>query len=207
MVASPALALAGAVGLAAGLGAFAGSGGPQPMVKSEIGATSIRVANYTFPLPSGYRLASVETSGCRSLVLFTSPTDRLAPSATGSHPYTPPRVAQLYPPTSSPQASNMAAAAATNGGCILMALTIPFTPTQSTGNPYLATAGQKVNVDGYAGWLTASAGTSNALGLVQLTVQLPAGNGEYEDLGIGARGLSAKALLTVASHGLANWSS
>lgn len=204
MLASPALVLAGAVGIVAGLGGF---GLGQPAVKSEIGTASVRLAKFTFPLPKGYRLAAVDTSACRALVIFTSPitpTSLAAPS-TGSRPYTPPHVAQLYPPSSSSQTSSMAAAAATNGGCLLMALTVPFTPTQSTANPYLASSGQKIDVDGYAAWLTSSANASN--GSVQLTVQLPAGNGKFEDLGIGARGLSAETLLTVVSRGLASSSS
>ncbi len=205
MVASPALMLAGAVGTAAGLGVFGGSGAGQPAVQSEIGTASMRLARFTFPLPKGYQLASIDTA-CRALVLFTNPTRTGLPTpSTGSHAYTPPRVAQLYPASSSPQTSTMAAAAATDGGCLLMALSVPFVPTQSTANPYLATSGQRIEVDGYAAWLTASANTSN--GSVQLAVQLPAGKGTFEDLGIGARGLSAQTLLTVVSQGLANSSS
>lgn len=203
MVASPGLVLAGAVGIAAGLGGFGGT--DQPVVKSQIAATSMRLGNFAFPLPKGYQLASIDTA-CRALVIFTDPTRTGLPTpSTGSHAYTPPRVAQLYPASSSPQTSTMAAAAATDGGCLLMALSVPFVPTQSTANPYLATSGQRIEVDGYAAWLTTSANTSN--GSVQLTVQLPAGKGTFEDLGIGARGLSAQTLLGVVLQGFTNSSS
>lgn len=202
LVASPALAVAGAVGIVAGLGGFGGSGGRVPATnKPEIAAASMRLTRFTFPLPKGYQLASIDNA-CRALVIFSNPSPQLAPPGTGPYPYSPPRVSKLYPASSSPQTSTMAAAAATDGGCLLMALTVPFTPTQSTANPYLASSGQAINVNGYEAWLTASTGTSDGMGLVQLTVRLPAGNGKFEDLGIGARGLSAQSLLTIVSQGL-----
>ena len=207
VVASPALVVAGAVAIAAGFGVFGGSLDHQPVAKSEIAAVSMRLTGFAFPLPKGYRLASIDTP-CRALVVFKSPvipgTTGLATPRTGASPYTPPHVAELYPAASSPQTSAMAAAAATNGGCLLMALSVPFSPTQSTANPYLATSGQKITVDGHAAWLTS---VNASKGSVQLTVQLPAGKGTFQDLGIGARGLSAQTLLSIVSKGLANSSS
>lgn len=198
MLASPALVLA-AVGVVAGLGGF---GGGQPGVNPETGVASMRLARFSFPLPKDFRLASVETSACRALVVFKG-TPPSVPPSTGAHPYTPPDEPQQYLPSSSAATANMAAAASTDRGCLLMALTVPFTSTQATANPYVA-SGQKVDVDGYTGWLT----TTNAThGVVQLTVELPEGSGNFQDLGIGARGLSAATLLTVVSQGLAHWSS
>ena len=198
LIASPAFAVAAAVGIVAGLGGLGpGESNLNPGSASPLGTASLHLARYSFPLPKGYQLTSLETSTCRALVVFTGPPPSGIPR-TGAHPYTPPNRAKLYSPSSSTGTSEMAAAAGSDGGCVLMALTIPFTPTQTTSNPYVV--GQKVDVDGYVGWLS----TTNAPhGLVQLTVQLPMVNGELQDLGIGARGLSAATLLTVVSQGLA----
>jgi hypothetical protein len=95
----------------------------------------------------------------------------------------------------------MATGATADGGCLVMELSVPFTPTQATPNPYVV-GSQEVDVAGNTGWL----GTTNysqGSDSIQLTVALPQANGQMRDLVVGSSGLSKSELVTVVTQGLA----
>ncbi|MHB1554428.1 MAG: hypothetical protein ACYCSX_09285 [Acidimicrobiales bacterium] len=188
LVATPSVAAAAVLGGVLGLGGFVGT------------RDVIRLANYTFPLPPGFHLTAASTGPCRAVVAF--------------------RERIIVPPGSSPigagtisitkgkgpyHTAKIASAAGADGGCVLMALTDPFTPASETGNPsYTLTASpsaRRVDVAGHVGWLTAARKDGGQADL-QLTVELPQAAGQMRDLGVGASGLSANELLAIVSKGL-----
>jgi hypothetical protein len=201
LVAAPGVALAASLGVLLGLsGVLTGSGGSKLHAMHLSDRHAIHLANYTFPLPKGYAVTSATTaSTCRALMVMTIPTPPTMPNiSTGSVVWSPPVIAQPYSASSSSSTAHMAAGASADGGCLAMELSVPFTPTQSTPNPY-ATGSQEVDVAGDMGWLTVA---NYDKGMVQLTVALPQANGEMRDLVVGSSGLSKNQLVTVVTQGL-----
>lgn len=192
-IAAPVVALAGAIGLVAAVGGVFANGFDSPVI-GRGGSASMHLASYDFSLPHGYHLTSADTNACRAWVIFAAPTTAPRP-APGVDQSNPPDNPHLYPPSASPATAEMAAAAGSSGGCLLMAITAPFTPPMGTANPYVA-FGHRVGVGKYIGWLT-TAGS-----LVQLTVELPESNGTVRDLGIASRGINATTLVTIVVRGL-----
>jgi hypothetical protein len=97
-------------------------------------APVLKLASYSFRLPTQYRLTSATTSAC-SVPLVVS-----FPSSGGQGT-----------PTSPSYGPNVAAAASAAGGCISMVLVPPYTPTPSQPNPELLFDGaHPVRVGPYA---------------------------------------------------------
>lgn len=203
-VAVPGVALVVSLGVAFGLGGAGGRGAGGSSSSNAIelsGHHAIHLANYTFPLPKGYAVTTSATATCPVVLLMTSPTAPTMPNiSTGSAVWSPPVIAQPYRASSSSSTAHMAAGAGSDGGCLAMELSVPFTPTQSTPNPY-ATGSQEVDVAGDTGWLTVA---NYDKGTVQLTVAVPQPNGQMRDLVVGSSGLSKNQLVTVVSQGLSS---
>jgi hypothetical protein len=201
LVAAPAVALAASLGVVLGVtGVLSpGSEGSRSSAIHLSDRHAIHLANYTFPLPNGYAVTSATTATCPVGLLTTSPASPTMPNiSTGSVVWSPPVVARPYSASSSSSTARMAAGAGADGGCLAMALSIPFTPTQSTPNPYV-TGSQEVDVAGDTGWLTVA---NYDKGMVQLTVAVPQADGQMRDLVVGSSGLSKNQLVTVVTQGL-----
>ena len=202
----PGVALVVSLGVAFGLGGAGGTGTGGSSSSNAIelsGHHAIHLDNYTFPLPKGYAVTTSATTATCPVVLVT--TRAAAPStmpniSTGSAVWSPPVIAQPYRASSSSSTAHMAAGAGSDGGCLAMELSVPFTPTQSTPNPY-ATGSQEVDVAGDSGWLTVA---NYDKGTVQLTVAVPQPNGQMRDLVVGSSGLSKNQLVTVVTQGLSS---
>ncbi len=200
LVATPGVAVAASFGVALGL---SGVSGPGPGRSSSSHAyhlsihDGIRLANYTFPLPSGFHVTASVTQACQAVVRFAERFNSTAGISaetllkdTGTWSYTTVKIAS---------------AASANGGCVRMALTGLFTPTVVTGDPsYLLTessSSRRVDVAGHIGWLTTRQ-TNDGQPVLQLTVELPQADGRMRDLGVGSSGLNANELLAIVSQGL-----
>jgi hypothetical protein len=203
-VAMPGVALVVSLGVAFGLSGAggAGTGGSSSSSAIELsGHHAIHLANYTFPLPKGYAVTTSATATCPVVLLMTSPTAPTMPNiSTGSAVWSPPVIAQPYSASSSSSTAHMAAGAGSDGGCLAMELSVPFTPTQSTPNPYVV-GSQEVDVAGDTGWLETT-NYSQGSDSIQLTVALPQVNGQMRDLVVGSSGLSKNQLVTVVTQGL-----
>lgn len=202
LVAAPGVAVAASLGVALGLSGVLspGSGGSRSNAIQLSDHHAIHLANYTFPLPKGYAVTSSLTATCPVLLIMTRPTPPTMPNnSTGSVVWSPPVIAQPFSASSSSSTAHMAAGATADGGCLVMELSVPFTPTQSIPNPY-ATGSQEVDVAGDMGWITVA---NYDKGKVQLTVALPQANGQMRDLVVGSSGLTKSELVTVVTQGLA----
>ena len=135
---------------------------------------------------------------CRSVVVFRGPKPTATRIITGSVSRATLSIMQPY---GSPQIEALAAA---KGGCVRMAITIPFTPNRSTQNPYLplcfsTDSVRKVDINGYVGWL-AIVGRVASHPITQLTIEMPQGNGQIRDVAISSTDLTLEDLLTVVSR-------
>lgn len=208
LVAAPGVAVAASLGVVLGLSGVLspGSSGSRSNAIHLSDHHAIHLANYTFPLPKGYAVtSSLTASTCRTLMIMTSPTPPTMPNiSTGSVVWSPPVIARPYSASSSSSTAHMATGATADGGCLVMELSVPFTPTQSTPNPYVV-GSQEVDVAGDTGWLetTNYKMDSEPVESIQLTVALPQANGQMRDLVVGSSGLSKSELVTVVTQGLA----
>jgi hypothetical protein len=201
LVAAPGVALAASLGVALAVSGVLspGTGGPRSNAIHLSDRHAIHLANYTFPLPTSYAVTASTPSSCPVVLIMTQPTPPTMPKiSTGSVVWSPPVIAQTYGASSSSSTAHMASGATADGGCLAMELSIPFTSSRSTANPY-ATGSQEVDVAGDTGWLTVA---NYDKGMVQLTVAVPQANGQMRDLVVGSSGLSKSELVTVVSQGL-----
>lgn len=203
MVASPGVAAATGLGLALGLTGVGapvapGAGGPpgtRAHHPSEGGV--VRVADYVFNLPAGFRLTAASTSTCLPDAV---PATGAPPAEKGT-----PHAVRIYP-TSPYGTTQIATAANASGGCVRLAVTASFTPTPATPNPYFmltasTPAVRQVTVGGDSAWLrTGALPTPKPVYL--LTVEVPQGGGAMRDLVVSSIGLSTRELLAVISQGL-----
>jgi hypothetical protein len=200
LAATPGVVAATGLGVALGLTGVSGAPRPSDSARSSNASphhpnrgTTVQLANYVFHLPSGFHLTDAVTTTCRAVAVpATNP-----PVVTGAA-----KAVRIYPYST----AQIAAAADTNGGCVYLALTALFTPTTATLNPYVPFTGstsgvRKFDVDGYSAWLTRGANSSPEGGYL-LSVELPRGNGQMQDLAVGSIGLSTTELLTIISKGL-----
>jgi len=175
-LAVPVLAIA-AVGLVLGIPGHDTSG------------SSIRLANYTFHWPKHADLAASTEPRCLPVAAFRAPVVATPNSSA-------PSVAHLF---SFPQVSSALTA---NGGCVVIALSDPFTPTAASPNPYvIATGAQTVVVGRFHGWLSTGTGYGG-VPLIQLTVEVPQGHGQMKDLAVGEQGVAISTLISVVTRGL-----
>lgn len=186
------------IGLIVGHVTVPGSGGTRySNANRSIGNNAIRLAHYTFHLPPDFHATTASTSVCNAWLIFGERIKYSSGSVpqlgilTGTGPYSTARIAS---------------AAGTDGGCVEIGVTRPFTPNALTANPNLGfevstSSVRRVVVAGHLGWLT-TAPTSHGPPMPQLAVELPQSTGQMRDLGLGASGLSANELLTIVSRAL-----
>jgi hypothetical protein len=165
---------------------LAGGGGPA----HEGGGVTLRLADYAFPLPSGYRLsASTVLPSCFPVAISRAPVN-----PTGDPTVVPP---MLTPYTS----SGLSSAITANGGCLTMWLTPPYMFASSGSDPYELLGSTVVTVGGHQGWLDDASNGLNP-GNVDLGVRIPLGGGQYQDLLVGTSQVSTEAILAIVTHGL-----
>lgn len=204
LVVTPGVAAAAGLGVALGLSGTSGHGPARSSSSKAVhlsGHNAMHLANYAFPLPPGFHTSSTATGSCRAVVTFEQKV-RITRGSVPKAPKTP----NVVTGKEINSTFKIASAASADGGCVEMALTIPFTPTTTTENPYLGftvnkPSVRKVDVNGDVGWLTPAA-TNEGVSTPQLIVELPQGNGQMRDLGVSSAGLSANKLLTIVSQGL-----
>lgn len=168
-------------------------GGPSPVR----GASPVMaVASYRLRLPNDYRLTSATKVDCPAFgVTFSSPSSS-GPGHTGSSADVP-----QYAP-------EVATEANAEGGCIVMALAPPYTPTAADPDPEAGTSpdAQAVQVGPYNGVEGTSTLVSKATGadssLAWLDVEIPLSSGPYQDLVVSSYGLSETALVSLVANGL-----
>lgn len=151
--------------------------------------SSIRLAGYTFHWPTHVAVAASTKPRCLPVAAFRSP---VVTTSNGAAP----TVANLF---SFPQVRSALSA---NGGCVVVALSKPFTATGNPPNPYaLSTGARPLHLDRFQGWLSTSTGYGNAP-LIQLTVAIPRRHGQVADLAVAEQGVTASTLLTVVTSAL-----
>jgi hypothetical protein len=184
-----AAAAAIAIPLAVGAGSPPGAAGP-----------TIRLASHTFRMPAGYRLTAATSAPCHP---FAVTVQAAGVNGAGAHLY------------NTPNSQAMQAAASSAGGCIVLALAPPYTPTATAPDPEAYSTAHPVQVGSYHGFiyhvsmfvLPGGTGILSQPGwhtATDLYVQLPAGRGEMRDLVIGATGLSDSTLIEIAASGLSS---
>jgi hypothetical protein len=147
-------------------------------------------------MPAGYQLTAATSAPCRPFAIT-----RQLPRQNG---------ADQQPADS----QAMRAAASTAGGCIVLTLTAPYTPTTAAPDPYAWSTAQPVQAGSYHGylWRVSVLVGRGATGYLKpgwhtatnLDLQLPAGDGQMRDLVIGATGLTDPALIKIATRGLSS---
>jgi hypothetical protein len=162
-----------------------------------LGPASLRLAGYSFQLPNGSRAVSATPAACAigaGVTYATAPADGVANANQ-------PAIAQ---------------AVTSGGGCVSMLLTDPYTPGSADAphEPFPVVDQQQVQVGSDAGTI----GTYQVIGTdmtfngvavpsgtehVSLNIEIPAANGQVEDLDIAAAGISEQQLVSIASSGLA----
>jgi hypothetical protein len=188
--------------LAAGLAAAAAAAGiAVPLAAGAPGGAAgpaIRLASYTFRMPAGYHLTAARSAPCQAFGIYFPPRGAKA---------------QAQDPANS---QAMRAAASSAGGCIVLALAPPYTPTASVPDPEAPYAVHPVQVGRYRGLIShvsaevfPEPGKPSRLGpgwhrATNLYVPLPAGGGQMRDLVVGAQGLSDSALIKIVASGLSS---
>jgi hypothetical protein len=82
-----------------------------------------------------------------------------------------------------------------------MALSVPYTPTSASLDPFEVIGSSSVRVGSDQGWLDdASNGPSSPQ--VNLGVRISIGGGQFRDLVVGSKGLSASTLVEIVARGL-----
>jgi hypothetical protein len=163
------------------------------------GGVNLRLANYTFPLPAGYRLTSASNVSCSTVVFMQGTKNRatVIPHETGAHA-TPIPTMQTTPY----QTSSIASAVSSSGGCIQMLLTPSYTPkTTPTAYGDIGTTSTKVQVGPYQGFVSTQGGSGPSPSL-QLTVLMPQSGGQMRDLDVATQGISEATLVQIVTKGL-----
>lgn len=173
-------AMTAAVGIAVPL-SIAGGTSRTPVLK---------LASYSLRLPAKYHLTAATASACTPMVLW-------APPAQGGDATTP-----SYAPTD-------AAAATAAGGCLVMVLAPPYTPTAAQPDPEAAVSGkQPAQVGPYHAYIRTGSlyydPWTKTYGPVEtvLYVEVPLPNGQVQDLVVGEQGLSQPQLIALVAKGL-----
>jgi hypothetical protein len=187
-------------GVAAAVVAAAGTAIPlslsaRPPATTHVAKSAepvMRLASYRLRLPRNYHLTAAVTSDCHPYIAFRPPT-----GTPGIMPET---------PSYAPQVASAAGAA---GGCVFMALLPTYTPTQANPDPEKLTLQdtEQVQVGPYQAWVgTSSFVQTPADGKpiieTMLYVEIPASDGQTQDLVVGGYGLSQTDLVALVVMGL-----
>jgi hypothetical protein len=194
-------ALAGAVVAAvvvgASLGLTAAPAGRGTSARDASGRVELQLASYRLALPDGYHLSGARSAPCVDEVQASIPTSRTTePSALSPLAVAKQRVAE---------------AASTAGGCVLMLLTPPFTPSAGRdGDPNIPAGSHEVAIGTYRAWLMPRgywqpyATDGKPVEENGLVVQSTAGGGQVRDLVIGCTGLSRASFVALVAKGLSS---
>jgi hypothetical protein len=192
-----ALVVLGAVVVAVAVGVPLGLTGWHTGARDGSGRAELQLASYHLALPDGYHLSGSRSAPCVDEVqagMPASPTPE--PTAASPLAAAKPRVAE---------------AASAAGGCVLMLLTPPFTPSaRLNGDPNIPPGSQEVAVGHYRAWLMPRgywqpyAADGRPVAENGLVVQDAVGNGQVRDLVIGCTGLSKDAFLALVAKGLSS---
>jgi hypothetical protein len=175
--------------LVAGAAIFVAAGSSPDTGK---GSTALHLAGYSFALPGAYKLTADTLATCWPVAVFQVPSDMLASPAA---PAIPNVVAGPY------TSSQIVSAVTSDGGCVTMALSVPYTPTSASLDPFEVIGSSSVRVGSDQGWLDdASNGPSSPQ--VNLGVRISIGGGQFRDLVVGSKGLSASTLVEIVARGL-----
>lgn len=173
--------------------ALASSGTPG---SAQLGSAQLRLASYTFRLPRGAHAASTTPAACA------------VGAWVGYLPGAGEGVSAAGQPT-------IAQAVTTNGGCVSMLLTDPYTPgaANAPSEPFSTVDEHQVQVDSH----TATIGTYEIIGSgmtfhgvpvpsgirqTVLNLHLPASGGQVQDLQVAVAGITEQQLISIVSSGL-----
>jgi hypothetical protein len=179
---------------------------PGPLSGPAHGTAPVmHLAAYSLRLPSSYLLTAATTSDCPALgVTYSRPASTASGSGhTGARPATTASRADV--PQYAPLVATQAHA---EGGCIVMALAPPYTPTAADPDPETAglVGAQAVQVghyEGRAGTSTLYAKPSDARSTLEwLYVEIPLADGQHQDLVVSGYRLSRSALISLVANGL-----
>jgi hypothetical protein len=162
----------------------------------------MRLAPYTFQLPTGYKLTAATSASCHAFAIVAFP-GRL-------------HAKDVRNPSSE---TAMKAAASASGGCIVAVLAPTYAPTAAMPDPEApGPPVRPVQVGRYHGVITRTSflvTTTDKKGIehgftpgwhsiTELFVRLPAAGGKMRDLVVGASRLSESALIRIAANGLSS---
>ena len=189
-------------GLAARLAAAAAAAGIAVSLAAGSPHTTagpvIRLASHTFRMPAGYHLTAGRSAPCQAFGVYFPPRGEKA---------------QAQDPANS---RTLRAAASSAGGCVVLGLAPPYTPTASVPDPEAPAAVHPVQVGRYRGLIShvsaeifPEPGEPSRLGpgwhrATNLYVPLPAGGGQMRDLVVGAQGLPDSELINIVASGLSS---
>ncbi len=165
-------------------------------------APVMKLAAYRLRLPATYRLATPKTTACHvpagfpSGVAFVGPSTGPAGSSSASRVQSP------------SEASQVAAAASADGGCVWMMLAPPYTPTATNPDPEAGSfeANQPVQVGSYEGragtWTAVLKPSGTTSQQASLYVEIPLAGDQTQDLVLSSYGLSMSELISLVAKGL-----
>lgn len=146
----------------------------------------LRLASYSFPLPRGFHTTSAPAPGCQAYAIVD------APFSTSTVPY-------VLAPYDLPV---VASAANSEGGCVTVAMTVAYTPTAGTPDPFRLDLSTPITVNGYNAWVESGQRGTDGYTVIDLGVEMPDGDGEYHDLVVGTESLSMNQVTTIVAEGL-----
>ena len=163
---------------------IAAVGGTLALSHERGSSDIIRLASYTFHLPSRFHTTSSAPHSCMPLATVDAPFSGSSAQII-EHPYNSPQVAS---------------AITSAGGCITIAMTNPYMPTADAPDPFRVSLSTPITVAGHVAWIeSGQQGTGDAL---DLGVQVPYGNGQYQDLVVGTVGLPSNEVVRLVARGL-----
>ena len=170
--------------IAAAAAIVAAVGGAFTLSHGRASSDTIRLASYTFHLPSRFHSTSSTPKSCMPLATVDAPFSASSGQIV-EHPYNLPQVSS---------------AITSAGGCITIALTNPYTPTAAAPDPFRVSLSAPIIVAGHVAWVeSGQQGTGDTL---DLGIQLPYGNGQYHDLVVGTVGLPSNEVVRLVARGL-----
>src|ERR1039458_460163 len=174
--------------------------GPSTTGVPKSAAAVMELDSMRLRLPSSYRLTAATASNCPLLgVGFAMPASSGSANA---------RTFVASPAETPPYASQIAAAANAEGGCIAMILAPPYTPTSTNPDPEAGSFENSppVQVGPYQGrvgaWTTVAKPSNVATQQAALYVEIPVAGGQFRDLAVSANNLSESALVSLVANGL-----
>jgi hypothetical protein len=149
---------------------------------------AVHLGSYTLRLPSHYRLVDDATSQCWAVAVFQVPASSTTAINDGS-PYTNEVIASDIEQ---------------QGACVAMAITIPYSMSVAGVDPFEVSGSQSVSIGDYAGWIYTTTGGLNGGQEVELGVEIPSASGQYQDIVVGALGLTENTIEAIVANALSS---